>query len=353
MNKIYKVKWSAHTQSYVACSELTKSQGKANKVLVNAMLAGLACLGGVNAANAAECTFDGDQPNQTYNTAATCEITPQAITGTVGYQSKLLARDGAKVSVIGGDLSLDLLADSPRNTVFASTGVSAQRNASISVDGTLSVNLTGAANKRTEVYGVSAWANSSISADTINVKAIYTNEVIDGRAVPTSHGIQVGSAVTDEDRAATGESKVKVRDANIEITNSKNTHNRARVSFFGEGPYAPYQLSAIRVIRNEDKGGSKPVFESTGKVTINVYDSSDSKTGNYITGIYVSGPDSLVKLNDSDITLGTSGQYSSALKIGKTRNTGTGGGEVQSRGNMVLDTTEESRAVAVRLIVVH
>ena len=95
MNKIYKVKWSAHAQSYVACSELTKSQGKANKVLVNAMLAGLACLGGVNAANAAECTFTGTLPNQTYNTSATCEITPQTITGTVGWQSKLLARDGA------------------------------------------------------------------------------------------------------------------------------------------------------------------------------------------------------------------------------------------------------------------
>ncbi|MCQ9328867.1 autotransporter outer membrane beta-barrel domain-containing protein [Pelistega suis] len=349
MNKIYKVKWSAHTQSYVACSELTKSQGKANKVLVSAMLAGLACLGGVNTATAAECTFTGTQPNQTYNTSATCEITPQTITGTVGWQSKLLARDGANVSVTGGDLSLDLLADSPRNTVFASTGVSAQRNSSINVEGTLTVNLTGASNKRTEVFGVSAWANSSISADTINVKAIYTNEVIDGRATPTSHGIQVGSAVSGEDRVATGESKVTVRDANIEITNSKNTHNRASIWGF-EGEYAPYQLSAIRVIRYEDKGGSKPVFESTGKVTINAYDSSDSKTGNYIIGLYVSGPDSLAKLNDSEITLGTSGQYSSALKIGKTRITGAGSGEVQSRGNMVLDTTAESRAVAVRLI---
>lgn len=348
MNKIYKVKWNAHTQSYVACSELTTSQGKANKVLISAVLAGFALLG--TTVNAAECVFTGTQPNQTYNTSATCEITPQTITGTVSWQSKLLARDGAKVSITGGDLSLDLLADSSY-TVFASTGVSAQRNSSINLDGTLSVNLTGASNKRTEVYGVSAWSNSTINADTINVKAIYTNEVVvDGSAVPTSLGIQVGSAVRDEDRAATGESKVMVRDANIEITNSKNTHNRARWSFFGEGPYAPYQLSAIRVIRNEDKGGSEPVFESTGKVTINAYDSSTSKTGNYIVGIYVSGPDSLVKLNDSEITLGTSGEHSSALKIGKTRVTGTGSGEVQSRGNMVLDTTAESRAVAVRLI---
>lgn len=350
MNKIYKVKWNAHKQSYVACSELVQSRGKATKSVLSMLVLGAAFFGNLDSANAAECTFTGTQPNQTYNISTTCEITPQAITGTVGWESKLLARDGANVSVTGGDLSLDLLANSPRSTVFASTGVSAQRNSSITVEKALTVNLTGASDKRTEVYGVSAWANSSISADTINVKAIYTNEVIDGGAAPTSYGIQVGSAVLGEDRAATGESKVTVRDANIEITNSKNTHNRARWPFFGEGAYAPYQLSAIRVIRNEDMGGSKPVFESTGKVTINAYDSSDSKTGDYIVGIYVSGPDSLVKLNDSEITIGASGQDSSALRMGKVRPTGTGAGKIQSRGRMVLNTEAESLAVAVRLI---
>ncbi|ETD67741.1 hypothetical protein V757_10880 [Pelistega indica] len=168
-----------------------------------------------------------------------------------------------------------------------------------------------------------------------------------------SYAVQVGTAQTGEDNLATQTSKITVENADLTITNTANTHINYSGTVFGfpiSGPYGVYQLSGIRVIRNEALTGSNAIFESTGKVTINAFDSSTSNTGTYINGIYVSGVDNKVLLNDSDITIGKSGSDSSALKIGKLRQTGTGGSDIFSKGNMLLDTTAESKAVTVRLL---
>lgn len=109
-------------------------------------------------------------------------------------------------------------------------------------------------------------------------------------------------------------------------------------------------MSGIRVIRNETNVGSNAILKSTGNTIVNVEDNSEDGSGDYILGVYVSGDNNKVILNNSDITLGKSGQYSSALKIGKGRRTGTGGGVVESHGSMVLDTTAENAAPTVRLI---
>src|SRR5690625_5065278 len=105
-------------------------------------------------------------------------------------------------------------------------------------------------------------------------------------------------------------------------------------------------MSAIRVIRHEDNTGSRAVFESTGMVILNV---EDLGSGDYANGIYVSGEGNEVVLNDSIITI-KGGANSAALRIGKGRSVGTGGGTIKSYGQMLLDTTASPNVSTVHMI---
>lgn len=324
MNKIFKLKWNHTSQSWVICSELTKAKGK-SKYYVSIFLVLGSLLSFSKQTIATECTSNNG--NKGINT--TCEITGTKLVTSIGWQSYLLARDGGKITVTGEGLDLDLTANSTQYNIFNSDGFNAQRNSQITAKN-LSVTLQSAPGKNVTMRGVVAFANSMISADTITANIVYQNDIKTNSEVKESYGIQVGHA-GQEDHIKDGESKVSVHDANITITNTPTTTTKSNHWLLS----APYQLAGIRVIRNEEKTGSTPIFESTGKVVINAYDSSTDNSGDYVNGIYVSGPDSKVILNDSKITVGKSGKHSAALKIGKARRVGTGNGIVESKGQMI------------------
>lgn len=349
MNKVYKVVWSSSINSFVVCSEFGKKTKSANKIST-LLGAGVLTVLFSPSVLSAECSVNA---GGFWNIGgSTCDISEQTKKINVGWQSVLGlgSRANEHVTVKNnngelGDLNIDATIISPRYTRYDSSGISLSNESSLNANN-ITVNIKpGETGKTISAFGLTAWGAAVVNANSINVNAQYENEsqAIGDRGSDEAYGIQVGTAIIGEDNKTGKTSKIEVKDANISLTNTVNSQS----GFFG---LAPYQMSAIRVIRNENGSGSNAIFESTGLVTINVSDSSSAKSGNYITGIYVSGDDNKVILNDSNITLGKSGQYSSALKIGKGRDTGTGGGVIESHGHMLIDTTLEESAPAVRLI---
>ena len=349
MNKIYKLKWSAHAQSYVACSELTKSQGKANKVLVNAMLAGLACLGGVNTATAAECT------SWKITTNTNCEITSATRVAEVsnGVAGLTVGWPGTTRTInvdIQSDLMFDLTATEgpfhPKGiSIHGGIGADLAQTSTVTATNnhvTIDLKQKGGAVKDVPVIGLSVISGGKYEGKDLTINAVASNHI--GTATE-SYGIQVGTAITGDDNRTAATSVVKVENASISLTNTADSKGN-------------HQLSGIRVINGShwiNGQSSTAYFESTGDLNIHVFDSSDTKSGGYLNGIYVSGPSNKNKvvLNNSKIVIeteSTNGIHAAALKIGKERPTGTGGSSIESKGHMELDTTGAVLAPTVRLI---
>lgn len=335
MNRIFKIKWNGRTQRYAVCSELSKCAGK----ITHGSRLAVACalfMGLTPAAQAAECSVKT-------RLSGSCEITGRAVNDVVGWQAYYDAYNRANVQ-INGDLSLDLNTSS-RYTDYGSTGIGVTNQSTLTAADTVNVKIrpeTG--NKNISVFGMQVWSGGQADVGQLNVdiqtrsdRSPTFSELIRGSRIE-SYGVQVGTGIIGEDRLANEISRVKVRDANITVAHAPTTVSDGM----------PYQLTGIRVIRNEDLGGSKPIFESTGKVSLQVADDNPNSSLGYVNGIYVSGVDSKVVLNDSDIAIGR-GANGTGLRIGKTRQVGTGGSLIESNGAMKL-TTSDNRAVGVRLI---
>lgn len=252
-----------------------------------------------------------------------------------------------------GNLAINTTTNSSRYSRYDASGISLTNKSILNV-ADLKIDIAaGETKKTTSVFGLTAWGASTVNANKVEINALYRNENDTNDGSDEAYGIQVGTAIEGEDRKVGETTKVTVKDANITLNNSMDSTKKGQKTIFSlvfDGDFQPYQMAGIRVIRNEGNIGSNAIFESTGKLIIDVKDSSISGSGDYILGIYVSGDNNKAILNDSVITIGKSGQYSSALKIGKGRATGTGGGAVESHGNMLLDTTAESTAPTIRLI---
>lgn len=342
MNRIYKLIWSKSLNIWVVCSELgKKSKSKSGGITVLVSALGLLATPTVFAAQCA--SLNGWA-------GGNCEIYENTnYTSNIGWNSAVGASGGAHKTIVKSstDNTLgDFIINSTTSSTYpdyASTGFGAN-NATLTAN-KLSVTLRPETGKLVRMFGASALNGGEITTNDLDVDLVFARETQNVRGPIESYAVQVGTAITGEDRAIGNTSKITVNNANLKITNTAATQDTWIIPGLGA-----YNLSGIRVIRNEDNLGSNAIFESTGKVTINAFDSSTSNTGTYITGIYVSGENNKAILNDSEIIVGKSGQYSSALKIGKGRNTGTNGGTVESHGNMLLDTTAESTAPTVRLI---
>lgn len=164
-----------------------------------------------------------------------------------------------------------------------------------------------------------------------------------------SYGLAVGYAFAGGN--STDSTFLKVKDAKINVTNTPNTR-LGTMSFNGATAPMGHQLSGLKIFR---AGGAIPTFESTGKLDINVVDSSTEKIGDYLVGVYISGDGSKAILNDSNIKVSGNGRHSAALKIGKPELPNQvyadsyQGASVHSKGNMILDTRETKDSATIRL----
>lgn len=142
-------------------------------------------------------------------------------------------------------------------------------------------------------------------------------------------------------------------DATITVDNTPGTI-LGSMSYNGATANTGHQLSGIRIYR-KDSDHSTPILNSEKLLTIDVEDKSTKKIGDYLVGIYIAGDGAEANLKDSKITVKANGKHSAALKIGKPElpNTpkanGYKGAEIESTGNMVLDTSETKDSATVRL----
>lgn len=185
-----------------------------------------------------------------------------------------------------------------------------------------------------------------------NINVTLASEANSGLAVDSNaaYGIAVGYDYAGGNASDTA-SLTLHDDANITVKNTENTVKSTK-NFGGATAPFGHQLSGVKVYR---KNGTKPVFNSEKKLTINVEDKTTAKIGDYLVGLYVSGDGAEANLKDSDITVKANGKFSAALKIGKPELPNTEkpadykGAVVNSTGKMVLDTTESKDSATVRL----
>lgn len=283
--------------------------------------------------------------------------------GTIGWENGIYVTGTANLT---GDTIFNISTVSGNNK-YEPTGIDVSRIGKVLGEHSLTVNISPNENGK-NIYpaGARVTSGGKIEVKDLNIKVVDELEVerIDG-VDNAAYGIQIGTAINWADAAKNETSKVLVENANIEVTNTENSRRAGwyRNTFLGEIKVFDvyHQLTGIRVIRTDNSSSSTPYYESTGKTIINVHDSSTAgNVANYNVGIYVSGEDSKVVLNDSEIKISGKGtvrngseQYgsnSSALKIGKARQTGKGAGIIESKGNMVIDTKDSPYAPAVRLL---
>lgn len=338
MNKIHKTVWNASSGSWVAASELTKTQGKSSQLnsLAKAAL-GLMLFSGFGAtAYAAECTMN-DQGHWHISNSQ-CDIQGQVNNTQLGKETGL-SLDNSIVNIGGdGNLTINGTSQNSDQNNYHSAGIELNNTSHLSLND-LNVNIKpGEQQKTNTVTGISMGGGSHLTAKNVNVNVVYAGE---NPNVNRGNALSYGMYISGND-AAKKQTLVNIENANIEITNTVD-------SDAGKFGLMPYALSGMRVI-SENRPGNAAQVKVSGKLTINAYDSSKNNSADYITGIYVSGRQSKVYLYDSDITIGKSGQHSSALKIGKNRNNDNGGGEIHSIGHMNLDTTAAEDAPTVRLV---
>ena len=86
---------------------------------------------------------------------------------------------------------------------------------------------------------------------------------------------------------------------------------------------------------------------TSGYVTIN-NNLNINTNGRYSPGVYISGGDSQIHLNNSTIV--TAGTLSNALKLGKIRDLGTGSAQFYSTGQLAFDTTKAADTPSILIL---
>lgn len=165
----------------------------------------------------------------------------------------------------------------------------------------------------------------------INVRQNIQADIFGFRSPLYSYGILAGGSVNDGNYDTGHNAYARFNNLMINIDSTSSN---------GLGSYLN-TMAGIRAVAQTTAPGSSGYNSGFGTVVITGM-TTIKTAGNYSVGIYVSGRDSLVDLNDSSIT--TAGSTSSAIKLGKTRAGGNGGGTLLSRGHMDIDTTAADAA---------
>lgn len=197
-------------------------------------------------------------------------------------------------------------------------------------------------------HGVSALWEADFTFEkklNINIENIKTNAASDEH-----YGVWAGSGNNQPDKLGIDHyNKVTVND-DLNITMS--TENKAAVmTIAGIRSIGGARHDSFRNGGGFLDNNSSGAVKIDGKTTINM-------SGAYAEGIYVSGGNSYVTLNHSDITMKDGLYGSAALKIGKSRDInsenkgrysfGAGKGLLTSTGEMKIDTTA-SDGVAIQI----
>lgn len=190
-------------------------------------------------------------------------------------------------------------------------------------------------------------SNVTLASDTENGPA-------NGPDSNASYGVAVG--YNHNGGASSDLSKLNVGKMSINVTNTPDTIKSKRVVtkrvvVFNVKATVDFdhQLSGLKIYR---KDGAKAEFVANDKVDITVTDSSTSKSGQYLAGIYISGDETKAEFNgETNITIVGNGRNSAGIKIGKPLDSTitNAGPKVIFNGKLNLNTTENTESGAIRL----
>lgn len=331
MNRIFKSKWCAATQSYVACSELAKRAGKVASC--GAVL--LAVSSVVNAADTLPITISTTQEIVGQNHEKTL---------TNGFFN---VKNGA-IATIKGDMSFDIKANGDNETRVDVT------DGSIVTNDKLAITIKPEeAVKHSRPKGIIIRGDTRSQIKNLDVDVTLASEEDKDNGAADSnaaYGVALGYDYLGGKKEQY--SRLVVENANINVTNTDKTvvGHKAAAGGLAKIKFG-HQLSGLKIYR---KDGATPEFTSNGKLNINVTDSSAAKAGDYLAGVYISGHGAKATFNgDTTITVNANGINSAGIKIGKPVEkgveTGEKGASVISHGKLVVDTTATKDSAAVRL----
>ncbi|MDY4480163.1 MAG: autotransporter outer membrane beta-barrel domain-containing protein [[Pasteurella] aerogenes] len=317
MNKIYKVKWNAHTQSYMVCSELVKSRGKATKSVLSAVVLGAAFLGNVGDANAAGTC--GPYTNDVIETVAFTACVASDVNGDnisatgglirVGQQNPLRVNQNwyfTNQNIVAGSETSRKAYTTIGTTISSASWDTAQTRRSTLSGGDVALYMDGSTAGTNSYSGVGAAFGGKIALNNFTLDVANANN-------GDLNGIQAGGNFGDKNPNGAALQNY------IHIYNDYN-FKAVKSSLANKNP-----TTGIRAIQNNNGQGRFGIFPIAGEygaqavVTIDGTYTADITAG-YGNGVYVSGKwdDTstmpTVNLNNADITINGSGN---ALKIGK------------------------------------
>lgn len=154
------------------------------------------------------------------------------------------------------------------------------------------------------------------------------------------YGVVAGSSVSAAETAAFNGMYSKAEFDNLDIKMSSASQG----GFFSSYPL----LVGIRTIQGAGGGSGNG---TSGYVDVKQDLNIDLQAQqNDAIGIYISGGDSQVHLNNSHIKVTSQSGRANAIRLGKTAAIGTGSGKLYSSGAMVLDTTNAANSATVDII---
>lgn len=154
------------------------------------------------------------------------------------------------------------------------------------------------------------------------------------------YGVVTGSSVSAAETAAFNGLYSKAEFDNLDIKMS----SASQAGFFPSYPL----LVGIRTIQG---AGGNSGNGTSGYVDVKQDLNIDLQAQqNDAIGIYISGGDSQVHLNNSNIKVTSQSTRANAIRLGKTAAIGTGSGKLYSSGAMVLDTTNAANSATIDII---
>lgn len=345
MNKIFKSKWNRATQSYVACSELTRHAGKVT-VGMSILTAALATLS-PSGAYAVDCVA---KPNGTYDVGfggadTRCDtIHDSTVTVTSDYPWFALTRTDLRTTLNIGNVNYTATGGKGP-TIISNQYALGSNGAKINI-GNITARLEGTEGPD----AISSHSGVDMTIQDVNIVSTMGTGYSGGNSSGgvASYGILAGS--TND----SGE-----QDANLNGTFTTITINNLTLDqTTAGGKVFPVLNSGLRAIQSGSYGSNKG---TSGKIIINEQLNMHLK-GERIEGVYTSGSAvnptsgvkavSTVELNNSNIiaeSTKTTRTESAAIKIGKSRDIGTGEGLVISKGALNIDVSKLNGGAGVKL----
>ncbi len=209
----------------------------------------------------------------------------------------------------------------------------------------------------TRSKGLITRGDSDVNVKNLNVDVTFkdtTGQFSGSADSNASYGVAVGynyggGSKTDTSKLTVNNMDVKVRNTVDTTFNVKTVTKKIAFLTITANVRFGYQLSGLKVYRT---GGAKAEFVSNGTSNILVEDVSNTKSGDYLAGVYVSGEESKATFNgDTNITVIGEGVNSAAIKIGKPVESfdKDKASKVEVNGKLNIDTTKMPNSGAVRL----